>query len=84
MPVASDIILNWIAKDGYSLSEAGWIRPQDHEFYFEVTAEKDGHRHIARAPDREQAVVNLGLLERGMSVEEIERVISAGVEDDPK
>ena len=50
MPVASDIILDWIHDDGYSLSEAGWIRPQDHEFYFEVTAEKDGHRHIARAP----------------------------------
>ena len=63
MPVrTSDIILDSIAKDGYSLSEAGWIRPQDHEFYFEVTAEKDGHRHIARAPDRETAVVNLGLL----------------------
>ncbi len=46
MPVrASDIILDWAAKDGYSLSEAAWIRPQDHEFYFEVTEEKDGHRH---------------------------------------
>ncbi len=62
MPVAGDIILAWIAKDGYSLSEAGWIRAQDRKFYFEVTAEKDGHRHIARAPDRETAVVNLGLL----------------------
>ncbi len=58
----SDIILDWIAEDGYSLSEAGWIRPQDHEFYFEVTAEKHGHRHIARAPDRESAVVHLGML----------------------
>ncbi len=56
MPLASDMILDWAAKGGYSLSEAGWIRPQDHEFYFEVTAEKDGHRHIARAPDRETAV----------------------------
>ena len=62
MPVASDIILDWIHDDGYSLSEAGWIRPQGHEFYFEVTAEKDGHRHIARAPSREQAVVHLGVL----------------------
>ncbi len=62
MPLASDIILDWIAKDDYSLSEAGWIRSQDHEFYFEVTAEKDGHRHIARAPNRESAVVNLGRL----------------------
>ena len=45
MPIhASDIILDWIAEDGYSLSEAGWIRPQDHKFYFEVTAEKDGKR----------------------------------------
>jgi len=62
MPIASDIILDWIAEDGCSLSETGWIRPQDHEFYFEVTAEKDGHRHIARAPSRGQAVVHLGLL----------------------
>ncbi len=62
MPVASDIILDGIAKDGYSLSEAGWIRPQDQKFYFEVTAEKDGHRHIARAPDREQVVAELGAL----------------------
>ncbi len=45
MPIASDNILGWMAKHGYSLSEAGWIRGQDHEFYFEVTAEKDGHRH---------------------------------------
>ena len=62
MPVASDIILDWIHEDGYSLSESGWIRPQDQQFYFEVTAEKDGHRHIARARDRETAVVNLGVL----------------------
>ena len=62
MPIASDIILDWMHDDGYSLSEAGWIRPQDHEFCFEVTAEKDGQRHIARAPDRETAVVNLGVL----------------------
>ena len=62
MPVASDIILDWIAKDGYSLSETGWIQARDRKFYFEVTAEKDGHRHIARARDRQSAVVNLGLL----------------------
>ncbi|MCH8880030.1 MAG: hypothetical protein IID34_09120 [Planctomycetes bacterium] len=63
MPVrTSDIILDWIHEDGYSLSESGGIRPQDRKFYFEVTAEKDGHRHIARASDREQAVVNLGVL----------------------
>ena len=62
MPLASDIILDWIHEDGYLLSEAGWIRPQDRQFYFEVTAEKDGHRHIARALDREQAVVHLGVL----------------------
>ena len=54
MPVASDIILDWLHEDGYPLSESGWIRPQDHEFYFEVAAEKDDHRHIARAPDRER------------------------------
>ncbi len=47
MPVASDIILNWMHEDGYSLSETGWVRPQVRKFYFEVTAEKDGHRHIA-------------------------------------
>ena len=62
VPVASDIILDWIHEDGFSLSETGWIRPQDHQFYVEVVAEKDGHRHIARAPSRETAVVNLGLL----------------------
>ena len=61
MPVAGDIILDWAAKRGYSLSETGWIRPPDHKFYFEVTAEKDGHRHIARARDRETAVVHLGM-----------------------
>ena len=27
MPISSDIILDWIAEDGYSLSEAGWIHP---------------------------------------------------------
>ena len=42
MPVASDTILDWIAKDGYSLSQAGWIRAQDRQFYFEVMAEMDG------------------------------------------
>ena len=52
MPIASDIILDWIHEDGCSLSAAGWIRPQDQQFYFEVTAGKDGHQHIARAPDR--------------------------------
>ncbi len=60
MPIASDMILDWIHEDGHSLSETAWIRPQDHEFYFEVTAEKDGHRHIARAPDRKSAVAQLG------------------------
>ncbi len=61
MLVASDIILDWIHEDGYSPSETGWIHARDHKFYFEVTAEKDGHRHIARAPDRESAVVNLSV-----------------------
>ncbi len=58
----SDIILDWMHEDGYSLSEAGWTRAQDRKFYFEVTATKDGHRYIARVPNREQAVVYLGLL----------------------
>ncbi len=62
MPVASDIILDWIAKDGYSLSESGWIQARDRKFYFGITAEKDGHRHIARAGDRETAVAELGRL----------------------
>ena len=63
MPIhASDIILDWIAEDGHSLSETGWIRARDRQFYFEITAEKDGHRHIARARDREAAVVQLGSL----------------------
>ena len=62
MPVGSDIIPNWIHEDGHSLAEAGWIRAQNQQFYFEVTAEKDGHRHDAQAPDREQPVVNLGIL----------------------
>ena len=53
MPIASDIILDWISKDDYSLSETGWRQARDRKFYFEVTAEKDGHQHIARAPDRE-------------------------------
>ncbi len=62
MPLTSDIILNRLAKDGYSLSEAGWIHPSDRKSYFEVTAGKDGHRHIACAPDRETAVAELGSL----------------------
>ena len=62
MPVTSDTILDRISEDGYSLSEAGWIRPQDGEFCFDIAAEKGGHRHIARAPDRESAVVHLGML----------------------
>ncbi len=62
VPVASKIILDWAVKEGYSLSETGWIRGRDRKFYFEVTAEKDGHRHITRAADRETAVVNLGML----------------------
>jgi len=62
--LASDIILDWIHDDGYSLSDAGWICLQEHEFYFEISEEKDGHRHIARAPDRETAVAQLGMLIR--------------------
>ena len=63
MPVrASDIILDWIHDDGYNLAESGWVRARDRKFYFEVTADKGGHRHIARAPSREQAVVHLGVL----------------------
>ena len=62
MSLASDLILDWAANHGYSLSEAGWIQARDRKFYFEITAEKDGQRHIARAPDREQAVINLGVL----------------------
>ena len=63
MPVrASDIILGWIHDDDYSTAESGWVRARDRKFYLEVTAEKDGHCHIARARDRETAVVSLGML----------------------
>ena len=56
---ASDNVLDWIAKDGYSLSEAGWIRAQDHEFYFKVTAEKDGHpTHPASCGAAQPAAAN--------------------------
>ena len=47
MPVASDIIVDWIHEDGYSLSETGWIQARDRKFYFEVAASKEGHRHLA-------------------------------------
>jgi hypothetical protein len=52
MPVASNIILDWAAKEGCSLSEAGWRQARDRKFYFEVTAEKDGHRDppVSRQP----------------------------------
>ncbi len=62
MPITSDIILDWIHDDGYSIAESGWVRVLDSKFYFEVTADKHGHRHIARAPDREATVVHLGML----------------------
>ena len=62
MPAASDIILDRIAKDDYSLSETGWRQARDRKFYFEVMAEKVSHRHIARAPDRETAIAQLGSL----------------------
>ncbi len=62
MPITSDTILDWIHEDGYSLSETGWIQARDRKFYFEVTAEKNSHRHIARAPDRETAAAELGRL----------------------
>ena len=62
MPITSDIILDWIHEDGYSTAESGWVRVLDSKFYFEVTAEKEGHQHISRAQDRETAVVSLGLL----------------------
>ena len=63
MPVhASDIILDWIHEDGYSIAENGWVRARDRKFYFQITAAKDDHQHIARARDREQAAVHLGML----------------------
>ena len=62
MPLTSDIILDWIHENGYSLSETGWRQARDRKFYFVVTAEKDGHQHIARALSRESAVVHLGML----------------------
>ena len=63
MPVrASDMILDWAAKDGYSTAETGWVRARDRRFYFQITAVKDDHQHIARARDREQAAIHLGML----------------------
>ncbi len=48
MPIASDILLDWAAQEDYSLSEVGRIRAQDGKFYFEVSAENDGHRVCRR------------------------------------
>lgn len=63
MPIRpSDIILDWIHDDGYSTAETGWVRVRDRRFYFQITAVKAGHRHIARARDRGQAVIHLGML----------------------
>lgn len=62
MPLTSDIILDRLSREGYSMSEAAWNRSLNPKFYFEVTAEKNGHRHITRAPDREHPVVRVGLL----------------------
>ena len=65
MPIrASDIILDWISKDGYSPGETSWIHPTTGEHCWQITATGGGHEYIARAPDREQAVVNLGVLIR--------------------
>ncbi len=52
MPITSDTILDWIHEDGYSLSEAGWIRARDRYFYFEVTATASDTSHEHRIERR--------------------------------
>ena len=60
--IISDIILNWLHEDGYSLGESGWMNPLIGQQWIQVEATKDRHQHFVRGPDREQAIINLGLL----------------------
>ncbi len=62
MPIISDTVLDWLAEGGFSLGESSWIHATTFKRCWQITARRDGHEYIARAPDREQAVVNLGLL----------------------
>ena len=62
MPITSDIILDWLHEDGYSLGETSWVHPITGGHCWQFTATGGEHRYIARMPERERAVVNLGLL----------------------
>ena len=58
MPIVTDIILDWIHEDGYSLPEAGWISAQDRKFYFELAAGKVGHltSHVRRIVNKRLSI----------------------------
>ena len=60
--IISDLILGWLHEDGYSLGESGGLDSRTGEPWMRVEATKDGHKHLVRGPDREQAIINLGLL----------------------
>ncbi len=62
MPIVSDMVLDWLAEDGYSLGESSWIHATTLKRCWQITATRYGHKYIARAPSREQAVVHLGML----------------------
>ena len=38
------------------------MNPLTGKQWIQVEATKDGHKHFVRGPDREQAIINLGLL----------------------
>ena len=58
----SDLLLNWLHEDGYSLGESGGLDSRTGKRWIQVEATKGGHKHFVRGPDREQAIINLGLL----------------------
>ena len=60
--IISDLILNWLHEDGYSLGESEWISLLPRRRWIQVEATKDGHKHFVRGSNREQAMINLGLL----------------------
>ncbi len=60
--IICDLLLGWLHEDRYSLGESGWMNPLAGRQWIQVEATKDGHQHFVRAPDRDQAVIYLGLL----------------------
>ncbi len=62
MLIVSDVVLDWLADDGFSLGQSSWVHATTLKRCWQITATRDGHKYIARAPKRKQAVVNLGLL----------------------